>query len=138
MAHTSGRRLCFFKITRVVLPRAQTLPFKSALEAVCRFLSKIVACVGDIGVIWPRLTFLCSSFFSLYSSCKNINVYSYLIFVSNLIFIFIIVICFFLLFWFNFFFDFISIIFTFFLLDYPQSYTCGLEVNRLTQFFFLN
>jgi hypothetical protein len=96
LAYTSGRRLHFLKnMCGVAL--CQTLPSKMTLEAVCYFLSNIVARASDKGVVWFMLTFFFSSLFSLSSSYKNFKVYSHLIFVSNLVLIILIVI-FFLLF----------------------------------------
>ena len=94
LAYTSGRRLHSLKnMCGVAL--CQTPPFKVALEAVCCFLSNIVARASDKGVVWPRSTFFFSSLFSLSSSYKNVKVYSHLIFVYNLVLIFFIVILFF-------------------------------------------
>jgi hypothetical protein len=96
LAYTSGRRLHSLKnMCGVAL--CQTPPFKVALEAVCCFLSNIVARASDKGVVWPRSTFFFSSLFSLSSSYKNVKVYSHLIFVSNLVLILLIVFFFFVI-----------------------------------------
>ena len=96
LAYTRGRHLHPLK-NMCGVAMCQTPPSKVALEAVCYFLSNIVARASNKGVVWPWSTFFFSSLFSLSSSYKNVNVYSYLIFISNLVLILLIVIFFFVI-----------------------------------------
>ena len=129
LAYTRGRHLHPLK-NMCGVAMCQTPPSKVALEAVCYFLSNIVARASDKGVVWPWSTFFFSSLFSLSSSYKNVNVYSYLIFISNLVLIFFIII-YFLLLWLIFFFDFIFIIW-FHLMGLVHNSWSGSRVSKVT------